>query len=143
MSAYIVDNETINRYLTIVRRDAVRRSSPLYGSLGRLYGEPTTVLELTAIGQRLLAMNREAVHQRYPDVPIDHLPGPINPEPYNFSGDNHPTIAGYKAAQCLSYQCAEGDVPETEEYKRLTDAINHIAQAIVAQLPEYEAAHWG
>ena len=48
----------------------------------------------------------------------------------------------YKAMNCLSYQCSEGNVPESPLFKQLEAAIGAVACRVVDLLPEYEKAAW-
>ena len=73
-------------------------------------------------------------------------------DPYNESNDIEDykfnfcfcnIIEAYKAAQCLRYQCSEGDVPEWTLYKGLNNIIECFANEIISNMPEYEAANWG
>jgi hypothetical protein len=47
-----------------------------------------------------------------------------------------------RAIACLRYQCAEGDVPETDLFKALTLIEQKLCVVIVGLLPEYERALW-
>lgn len=140
MSAFVVDHATINRLLTAVSDDQYKRE-PMYGQLWRHFGQPTDAA-LEGLGVELLAMNQDAVMARYPDCAVGELPGPINPPAYAYRREHCSTVQAYKSARCLRYQCSEGDVPSTELYRQLDEATNIIAHAIVAAMPEYEAAAW-
>jgi len=142
MSAYVVDNETVNRIVSNVYEDSSNHVSPLYGQLGRLFGEPTSPQALQALAEDLLAMNQDAVMARYPGCDASNLPGPVDPKPIQYAYSPSDTIQTYKSATCLRYQCSEGDVPETDLFKKLDEACNIMAAAIVSSLPEYEAADW-
>lgn len=48
----------------------------------------------------------------------------------------------FKHLQCLRYQMAEGDVPESAVYKDLDALISNLCGAIVTGLPEYESSAW-
>jgi hypothetical protein len=98
----------------------------------------------TAIGRALWAMNLDACQQRYPShadrlkagVPGNYIPPCRKLKPAEL-------VAGFKALECLSYQCSEGNVPDSPLYGELTRVMGEVAVAIVRALPAYERAPWG
>jgi hypothetical protein len=94
----------------------------------------------SAIGRALRRMNDDALFQRYNDrVPRGDLA-------YEYPEDppSQPIIHCLKALHCFSYQCLEGNVPETNPlYDELKQVIGLVADSIVSSLPEYDAAPWG
>lgn len=129
MSAFLVDDFTIHR--------------ALMGRSYAMHARGYDMDEMTATGRKWLAMNIEALRQRYGanafegDTP--------DPAAYTFRhiDDHHP--ADYlKALCCLQYQCAEGDVPETwAEYADLTTLIGDCAIRVIHDnVPAYDAAPW-
>jgi len=88
------------------------------------------------IGRAFLELNQEAVYQRYCERAVVY--------PYEFPREIPcALIQSFKSAQCLRYQCSEGNVPETELYKQLETLIAAMAESIVQELPEYDKAEWG
>ena len=102
----------------------------------------STIEQLTTHLHRL---NVQAVTQRYPNIKENELPGPIdNPDQLKPLQLN-PGISIYtwsKALSCLSYQMAEGNIPNTQGYKQLEAIIQATHYSIVTNTPEYEAAPW-
>ena len=103
------------------------------------------------LGDRLYAMNLEAVRVRYDDRSPDALPGSGIPEafkwrvkPANFYDprERKDWCCYVKALQCLLYQCTEGNVPEYDLYRRIERRINEIDRTIVSGLSEYQEAPW-
>ena len=96
----------------------------------------------SAVGTALREINVEALKQRYPGRLSEHE---LNTS-YEFSGrvDAHPAVL-LKALQCLQYQCAEGNVPETVLYRELGRVIDLVvaAEGPLTGTPEYERAPWG
>lgn len=156
MSAFIVEPETMS--LAVSAIDYARRSlwkpSELCGfnPTGELDSMPTP----SELGRRFYTLNQEAIRQRYPgdedyaSIPPDYQ----HPQSFfSFDGCNHAreftaaemphVVASYKALCCLTYQCSEGNVPETDTYKRLIECEQFLAANIVCSLPEYAAAAWG
>jgi hypothetical protein len=52
-------------------------------------------------------------------------------------------LAAMKLLRCWLYQCSEGEVPETALFKAFAELSNTLAQVVVSELAEYEAAPWG
>lgn len=106
------------------------------------------------LGQWLVDMNIRAVDYRYSEknaVPL-YRNTYIGP-----SKTMAELVLRYKAIECLAYQCAEGDIPETPLYKQLIAAENTVASMIIpghpdlqyfdasdiiGRMPEYKAAPW-
>jgi hypothetical protein len=133
MSAFLVSNETMQRAV-----EAIFVAEAGYGDVVEV--NPKAATEL---GQQLFEINQAALAARYGD----------NDEPPKFVGKGFTArikagpaqvlnVQRLKSLQCLTYQCAEGDVPETALFKRAEAAEGKLAQKIVAQTPEYEKAAW-
>ena len=150
MSAFIVDNDTINSILAFVEVKANRRTAS-YDYPARRFLEATGTdpdadpQALARLGQHLYALNVNAVAQRYPGEPVDQLPGPIaGGYTYECRLTACPSpIQAYKALACLLYQCSEGNVPQKPLYKALRALKAGIAETYIERLPEYDAAPWG
>ena len=93
-------------------------------------------LDPDALGRALLAMNAEAMRQRYPQILTERLDcGRIEHDVYLAAARAYRWCPGHpdgrqraKSAACLAYQCHEGDVPGTPLYRRL--------DAVAAQMAE-------
>ena len=145
MSAYIVDDETINQVLGWLNR-AQHRQGQYAASRLNSAGYPVDQTDrLEALGQAMYQLNLDAVHGRYPDCETDEdLPGPIGPKEYTFNFGS-PMISVHqalKSLECWSYQCAEGDIPERKLYQTMEGVAHDIRGAIIDSLPEYEQAKW-
>ncbi len=98
-----------------------------------------------AIGGRLVAENAASVHYRYPQDPIDGLPGPTDAywmKPYFYSpfGGRVPTVVeGLKLIKCYEYQSCEHPNWETSEAKAFCDALK---EHLIRHLPGYDDAPW-
>lgn len=137
MSAYIVDDSTINRILAYLLHNE--------GWVARkLVSDHSTDASLPGLGQAMRDLNVAAVSARYPDDALDELPGPCPLLPYAFEEELPPTaIETYKALSCLLYQCSEGYVPETPLYKALEALQARVASEVISHLPAYDKAAWG
>ena len=101
--------------------------SPSGGNLfPRLVGFATSQ-DKEALGVDLLAMNQDAVMQRYPESDANNLPGPINPQPYKYTGIPSGLFEAYELIGSFLYQCSEGNVPNTELYAAIQAIYNSMA----------------
>ena len=134
MSAFVVDDSTINKIVAAVRNDS--HMTLQFELLGYL---PKTQPEKLAAA--LFDMNCDGVDQRYEDKPART---DFHPEPFTFRRVLPPTnVPTYKAVSCLLYQCSEGDVDTTPLYGALESCKEYLAGEIISSLPEYESAPWG
>jgi hypothetical protein len=64
---------------------------------------------------------------------------------YHFVRVPCPPIQAYKSLQCWLYQCCEGNIPEASKLYTFFDTVvvQHIANSIITNTPEYEQAEWG
>ena len=144
MSAYVVDNKTINRIVSalLYSRDTNRFDGPLPAMYNKWLKEFTQD-EPEEIGAALYGMNCNAVMQRYPDCSTDELPGPIDAG-YKYRNELiTSSIQFYKSLQCYLYQCTEGDVRTLPLYNALEAYQHEIADHIITNTPEYDNAKWG
>ena len=156
MSAFVVDDDCMTRVVQAIC--SMGDYSPLVNLMD---GTPTRQADsATKIGRRLFEMNIEAVTQRYPDCKADPsgLPGPVDDQGKSIAHDlaamfscitpqgkldTAELIVALKSMECLAYQCMEGNVPETDLYKALNEAIGKVAIEIVHRMPAYQLAPWG
>lgn len=114
----------------------------------------------TAEGIVLLAtefydLNTTAFNNRYPGTngedtryPEDVIPFEV-PEDFGILSvprDPFPQdklVALYKTAQCLLYQCDDGELTDHPIFKQLTHFLSAVAHEIISALPAYESAPWG
>ena len=140
MSAYIVEDETINRVVTWLRRE-VAISHFTLDRLAREYD-----VDLTSDGwdeklaHAMFQLNCDGVNARYGAGEAETF------RPLNFTykpEGSFSLVQVLKSLQCWKYQCSEGDVPHTKLYQFFEAVENHLALKIVMGLPEYEKAKWG
>lgn len=85
-------------------------------------------------------MNAESLYQRYGDALKDNISDTVPAIPF---WGHLKKVEVYKLLQCYTYQCAEGNVPETALYKAIETMEHDLADSIVRAMPEYEATNWG
>lgn len=144
MSAFICNDLTINSIINSLaynaRFDHARAAFGQPAAYYHLIPRPQTDEEedeYLRLAADLHQLNVDAVNQRYRcDDEADYTP--------RLSAFRTPeAMQAYKSAQCLLYQCSEGNVPETPLYKALAEMKNRMAEAVIYGLPEYQTAKWG
>lgn len=136
MSAYIVEDRTINRILKklVGDRDGqwLRRRVAVEFELHLCKPE-----EAQQFGQKLLDLNYRAVGQRYGDKQTcTDVTFKYDPTEYVPDGQ------AIRSLQCLNYQCSEGDCFEDKLYKFMEVIELSWLRDFVRRVPEYEAARW-
>ena len=132
MSAFFVSQECMQRVIAGVNRV----SDKWFGGYNiQGFGMVNGSDSLSKLGTALFEMNDEALSVRYDAEPIcetfEYRPASVN------------LCSSLKAMECLSYQCSEGKVPETDLFRGLEKVIGDLASVIVHELPEYKKAEWG
>lgn len=139
MSAFIVGITTINTIVTLLSDEL--RENP---SFKHFFQEQARKYNVDIVSddwkekltKAMHALNVSAVDQRYNEKnALDTIV--YSPVPYGSR------IAAFKSLQCWMYQCAEGDVPETDLYKFFEEVEKQIAISIVIGLLAYDKAKWG
>lgn len=126
MSAFLVDKQTIDNMVHFMTKS---RKAPSHSWLAYKFG----VANPTTLGQILWNMNQDAVNQRYREN---------NKAPeYEFSPNYYlKPITTYKSFNCFLYQCSEGDVYESDEFKTVEKIRNVLADSIIESIPGYDEA---
>ncbi|GEM_PF-2195130 len=144
MSAYVLAPENFDALLSVLMTAHPQQdASRAYALLSALdMDDRKDNLERDAKAEAFVAdlyrMNNEAVAVRYRlsewDAPREFKAS----FSYRHSSLPLPTIFGI--AECLLYQCSEGDVPESETYKRLDRWVSALGRAAAKLSPGYS---WG
>lgn len=138
MSAYIVDNKTINRIVNLLVHE-VRNypfSDNLKEVLAKLGFDLTTDVSAEKLANDMFTLNVSAVRQRYSEV------GPIPPFAY-VKSSLESFMQTFKSLRCWLYQCCEGDVPKSSLYQVFDGYVEkYLLKRVVYNLPEYHRAEW-
>ena len=134
MSAYIVEDATINRVIFMLNtmRDSEYIKRPLQelGYIGKL-GE--------TLGTAMFNLNCKSINERYGEGEA----ASFRDLDYKYRVVICPTvIQAYKSLQCFLYQSCEGACDEDPLYKALVEVKNRLADRIVNDLPQYENSKW-
>ena len=133
MSAFFVSQECMQRVVAGV--DHV--SDKWFGDYQiQGFGVVNGSASLSKLGTALYEMNDEALSVRYNAEPMFVVAFEYKPINVNL-------CSSLKAMECLSYQCSEGKVPETDLFRGLDKVKGDLASVIVNELPEYKQAEWG
>jgi len=148
MSCFVVENVTVNRALSFV---GLKISGK--GKLAGKYREVLSSLDcyqekddvktmLTKVGKVFLQTNLDAFNQRYDGRYTEGLENVVDDYIYEFVAcDDHQS---YKSLQCLTYQCAEGDVYQNDVHMLMKAILNAIKLHIGISYSDekYQAAKW-
>ena len=136
MSAFLVQNKTINKIITYLRdgdaRSYLRRE--IHDKTGLNIAKPD---DARKFGIKLLKCNFAGLKARYGDKEDKAYL-----KAYTYQWESVTPFEAVKAAHCLSYQCMEGNNDKTKIYKLLDSIIRSIEGAIIYASPEYDAAPW-
>ena len=136
MSAFIVENKTINAVVTKLTYD--RNGEWQKAQFKKLGYDLDTLEGRQQLGWAMFKLNIRAVNQRYNGDAADFRP--LN---YKFTFENdYLKVAAIKALKCWLYQCTEGDCDKSELYLVMDKLANSWAYDVVRDLPEYEAQAW-
>lgn len=140
MSAFIVNDDTINGLLAYIAADAADSRS--YKRAPQVLQEAGFRLDrkgLAGLASELHRLNVYGVDARYGEGQGREMTG----RPFKYRQVANPgPVQAVKSLQCLIYQCAEGDVPERPLFKVLEQLERAILATIVERLPEYSKAAW-
>jgi len=140
MSAFMVEDTTINRVVTWLTREVTTNRFTL-DWLAREYD-----IDLTSdkwdekLAQAMFQLNCDGVIARYGEGEAEKF-RPLN---FTYKPEIYLSLVQVlKSLQCWLYQCSEGDVPETKLYQFFEEVSHHVALKIVMDLPAYDKATWG
>jgi len=140
MSAFMVEDITINRVVTWLKREVSTSRFTLNWLAGEYDVDLTSDQWDEKLAQAMFQLNCDGVNARYGNGEAEKF------RPLNFTYKPemcHSLVQVLKSLQCWKYQCSEGDVPETRLYRFFEEVAHHLALKIVMDLPGYTKATWG
>ena len=138
MSAYIVEDKTINRIVTFLASD--QEASYAKSILKTEFGlDPNDEKYHEKLGAAMFRLNIAAVNTLYGGGEAEKF----RPLDYQFHYEISDRIQALKALRCFLYQCSEGYIPESKFFKILVGYAAGLAYRIVSDLPAYDRADWG
>ena len=149
MSAYVLNNNTINRIVAGIESAMQNGSYSPNRPPPDLPAYIACNFNPSKFGRKLYEMNVKAVNARYPDTVNnpDAMPGLVDANgrhvSYKYAPAMPPTkYQFYKDLETYLYQCTEGDVPSRELYKAVESYKNRLACWIVSNSQEYYQTRW-
>jgi len=140
MSAFMVEDQTINRVVSWLKRE-VQTSRFTLDRLAREYEVDLTSENWDEkLAKAMFQLNCDGVNARYGTGEAEQF------RPLNFTykpEGNTFRVQVLKSLQCWMYQCNEGEVHQTKLYQFFEEVEHHLAVNIVMDLPEYDKAKWG
>jgi len=138
MSSFIVEEKTINRIVTFLDRQNYR-TDILVGRIKRIMEKYHIVLNsqrhLDVLANVFLLLNKKGTDYRYDVNNVVTI--------QKFESEKGSNIQVLKSIECLLYQAAEGDIPNTKPFKFLEEVAQALKDDIISNLAEYNKAEWG
>jgi len=149
MSAYIVDDATINRALGYLRTSARVDGHfyPVECVEGYDLKGGAKATEWRRLGRDMMDLNVAAVDARYGEGEgnaweVSQQRGLAVAAPYKYVNELCGSVQAYKALRIWLYQCSEGNVPESDLFKMMELVSFRLACDIVNHLDEYHTFPW-
>lgn len=140
MSAYLVEDETINRVVEWFCWE-IEKSPFLKEKLEAALGIDTTTYQwFVQLGHAMFQLNVTGMVSRYGEGAAKRF----RKRNYAYKPAHGSEIQVLKSLQCWLYQCTEGDVVKKPLYRFFREVVEpHLMRKIIGDLPEYEVAAWG
>ncbi len=136
MSAFIVADQTINNILYHVSKQNDLDNFTFQNKVKTIYGLSIkdSLSDLKSLGVMMIELNCRGVNARYNES--DFCNFTYSPAPNN-------KCQGLKSLQCFTYQCCEGDIPETNKLYKLFEGLKKSYMcSIINNIEEYQEAAW-
>ncbi len=139
MSAYVVNDKTINDVISFL--NLKQGGSDVYWSdyaltaIGIYVSTDDACRELA---HEMFELNCNAVDQRY----SKGAAAEFRPLDFKYTFSITSIMQAYKSLSCWKYQCSEGDVPDSELFKKMTKVFDLLAHHIVQTSVAYDKAEW-
>jgi len=139
MSAFLVEDKTINRVVTYLKATRFRGDhSYTLSQLEELGFNVEDSNFEQKLGEAMFILNIGGVSERYGNAQG------FRPLDYKYSYEmNTKKIQVLKSLRCFLYQCNEGENDKLDLFKVLTSLSHGLAYQIVSDMPEYDNAIWG
>ncbi len=147
MSAFLVQDETINRVVEWLRRE-VNKSSFLKEKAEKVFDISVDDCKWAeTVGKAMFQLNIDGVSERYGEGEARRFRA-LNYQyiPSRPTTIYHPStkIQVLKSMQCWLYQCSEGEVVNNPLYIFFKQIVEpHLMNSFISDLPEYKKAEWG
>lgn len=142
MSAYIVDDDTINKIVSYLFAKASGPDPSIHWKNTKLFKmgyDLSSSSSCYELAHKMFDMNVVAVNQRYGEGEAEKF----RPLDFKYQFVAATQIEVIKALKAWKYQCTEGCVPDLALYQAMTEVHSLLCIDFVEQTEEYEAASWG
>ena len=150
MSAFILDTATIDQIISTLAYGTASHGQSIACLVGKsgedvfesywIPSRPVAMAdheELARLAFDLHAMNTAAFNVRYRENIAPSYSPAITPAKVR------PLLETFKATNCLIYNSAEGEIPQTPLFKCLRSFEGFLGRQIAQTLPAYDSAPWG
>jgi hypothetical protein len=140
MSAFMVEDKTINRVVTWIAQE-VLRNEWFKDKVEKATGIDTTKTDWEEeLGKAMFQLNIDGMNDRYGEGEAKRF-RKLN---YLYTPAYCTRIQVLRSMQCWLYQCAEGEVVKNPLYQFFDIVIApYLMSSIISDLPEYQRAEWG
>lgn len=142
MSAYIVEDETINKVVSYLYAKANCPNPSIHWESTKLFKmgfDLTSGPSCPELAHKMFNLNVAAVNEKYGKGEAEKF----RPLDFQYRFVPATQIEVIKALLAWKYQCTEGQVPEFALYKAMVEVHCLLCIDFVEQTEEYEAAPWG
>ena len=141
MSAFVVDDETINKVVSYIYSKANAPDSSISWKETKLYKMGYDVFSEPCIelAQKMFNLNVAAVNARYGEGKAEKF----RPLDFKYWNAPAPLIQVIKALETWKYQCTEGKISDYALYKAMVELHCLFCIEALRQTDEYKASPWG
>ena len=147
MSAFVVDDETINRVVSWLNVQAMGGAEKWRYCLKPIHRSGyilDTEIGCKRLGEEMFTVNCNSIEQRYGEGEAKEFRDLDYKYVFMGFGAVQNVEQVIKSLRCWLYQSCEGNIPETSVlYQAMEQLSKDIAFAIVQASPKYDGATWG
>lgn len=142
MSAYIVEDETINKIVSFLYAKANGPDSSIRWDATKLFKmgyDLASSSSCSDLAHKMFDMNVTAINAKYGEGEAEMF----RPLDFRFQFAPASLIEVIKVLKAWKYQCTEGDIPKLALYSAMDELHCLLCIDFVEQTEEYEVAKWG
>jgi len=142
MSAFIVEDETINKVVAYLKNCREKKELWIFYPVQDIGYDLSAPLCAKRLAEDMFTLNCRSIDERYGENEHEEMSGgkmfsyqDIAPTQYN-------RIQTLKALSCFLYQSCEGECDKDPLYLALESIRGKLAYSILSDLPQYNSAKW-
>lgn len=144
MSSFIIQDETINKLVNFFVTCAYSKEEykpQITNEINKFgydltYDEEEKNGDANNLGQRMKVLNKKAYNHAY------KIKGDFGLFYWDENLNEYNIYQILKSLNCFLYQCLEGDIPEDNLYKTLSNIEKILTNHIINNLEDYKKAKW-